>query len=289
MSTVRSMHANESHETVEKEAEIAPSVGMECNDGENKNKKRKTSRQRSEVWDHFTKRMYSIDQASVLCSKLREVSSQLFNEYNGLLKVSQGEGSNFSQSLSVINEDCDDQPHNVLNIETDFQNINMSLALKIGKALGSSKFGLALIGSSKYWFRLRKQQVKYGPESCLHIHGKGFTINALHFDMGVSINCPKCKPRRSPKGATLVGSGLPAKAHFAALLTPLRARPNEILAYAEECQLVKPTDQGYVAVPDQGKYYRYHRRYGHSTDECQAWRKDIEALVQSGQQGNYID
>nr|GMC61445.1 receptor like protein kinase S.2 [Ipomoea batatas] len=121
MSTVRSMHANESHETVEKEAEIAPSVGMECNDGENKNKKRKTSRQRSEVWDHFTKRMYSIDQASVLCSKLREVSSQLFNEYNGLLKVSQGEGSNFSQSLSVINEDYDDQPHNVLNIETDFQ------------------------------------------------------------------------------------------------------------------------------------------------------------------------
>nr|GMD43967.1 zinc finger BED domain-containing protein RICESLEEPER 2-like [Ipomoea batatas] len=49
MSTVRSMHANESHETVEKEAEIAPSVGMECNDGENKNKKRKTSRQRSEI------------------------------------------------------------------------------------------------------------------------------------------------------------------------------------------------------------------------------------------------
>nr|GMD47235.1 zinc finger BED domain-containing protein RICESLEEPER 2-like [Ipomoea batatas] len=121
MSTVRSMHVDESHETVQKEPEIAPSVGMECNDGENKNKKRKTSRQRSEVWDHFTKRMYSIDQASVLCSKLREVTSQLFNEYNELLKVSQGEGSNFSQSLSVINEDCDDQPHNVLNIETDFQ------------------------------------------------------------------------------------------------------------------------------------------------------------------------
>nr|GMC93684.1 reverse transcriptase domain-containing protein [Ipomoea batatas] len=91
------------------------------------------------------------------------------------------------------------------------------------------------------------------------------------------------KPRRSPKGATLVGLCLPGKAHFATLLTPLRARPSEILAYAEECQLVKPTDQGYVAVPDQGKYYRYHGRYGYSTDECQAWRKEIEALVQSGQ------
>ncbi|XP_031095210.1 uncharacterized protein LOC115999502 [Ipomoea triloba] len=57
----------------------------------------------------------------------------------------------------------------------------------------------------------------------------------------------------------------------------------------KECQLVKPTEQGYVAVPDQGKYCRYHRRYGHSTDECQAWIKEIEALVQSGQLGNYID
>nr|GMD42517.1 uncharacterized protein LOC109165229 [Ipomoea batatas] len=55
MSTVRSMHDDE---TVQKEPEIAPtppSVGTECNDEDNKNKKRKISRQRSEVWDHFTK------------------------------------------------------------------------------------------------------------------------------------------------------------------------------------------------------------------------------------------
>ncbi|XP_031120336.1 zinc finger BED domain-containing protein RICESLEEPER 2-like [Ipomoea triloba] len=56
--------------------------------------------------DFCFKKMYSVDQASVLCSKLKEVTS---------------EGNNFSQSLSVINEDCEDEPHNVLNIETDFQ------------------------------------------------------------------------------------------------------------------------------------------------------------------------
>ncbi|XP_031116702.1 uncharacterized protein LOC116020364 [Ipomoea triloba] len=84
-------------------------------------------------------------------------------------------------------------------------------------------------------------------------------------------------------------SRLPAKVPFVAPFTPLKARPSEILAYAEECQLVKPTDQGYVVVPDQGKYFRYHRWYGHSTNECQAWRKEIETLIQSGQLGNYID
>ncbi|XP_031124184.1 zinc finger BED domain-containing protein RICESLEEPER 2-like [Ipomoea triloba] len=53
-----------------------------------------------------------------------EVTNQLFNKYHELLKVSQGEGSNFSQSLSAINEDCEDELHNlnnVLNIEIDFQ------------------------------------------------------------------------------------------------------------------------------------------------------------------------
>nr|GLL39540.1 uncharacterized protein LOC109183154 [Ipomoea trifida] len=92
--------------------------------------------------------------------------------------------------------------------------------------------------------------------------------------------------RRSPKGAA---PRLPAKSPITTPLTSLKARPSEILVYAEECQLVKPANQGYIVVPDQEKYCRYHRRYGHSTDECQAWRKEIEALLQPGQLGNYID
>nr|GMD47455.1 uncharacterized protein LOC109183154 [Ipomoea batatas] len=71
---------------------------------------------------------------------------------------------------------------------------------------------------------------------------------------------PRALPPWAPHPST--------KASFATPLTPLKVRPIEILAYAEECQLVKPSDQGYVAVPDHGKYYR--RQYGHSTDECQA-------------------
>nr|GMC61447.1 chromosome transmission fidelity protein 18 homolog [Ipomoea batatas] len=86
MSTVRSMHANESHETVEKEAEIAPSVGMECNDGENKNKKRKTSRQRSEVWDHFTKMNSVLADSKPKCLVIDEIDGAL-NDGKGAVEV----------------------------------------------------------------------------------------------------------------------------------------------------------------------------------------------------------
>nr|GMC51196.1 uncharacterized protein LOC109183973 [Ipomoea batatas]GMC86778.1 uncharacterized protein LOC109183973 [Ipomoea batatas] len=52
MSTMRSMYT---HDTVEKEPKIAPTVETKYNDEENQNKKRKISRPRFEVWDHFTR------------------------------------------------------------------------------------------------------------------------------------------------------------------------------------------------------------------------------------------
>nr|GMD97770.1 uncharacterized protein LOC109183154 [Ipomoea batatas] len=38
-----------------------------------------------------------------------------------------------------------------------------------------------------------------------------------------------------------------------------------------------------------GELLLIHCRYGHNTGECQAWRKEIEALIQSGQLGSFID
>lgn len=74
-------------------------------------------------------------------------------------------------------------------------------------------------------------------------------------------------------------------------LTPLNAKPSEILTYDEECQVVKILETYPRDFPGQDleKFNRLHLRYEHNTDECQAWRKEIEALIQSGQLGNFID
>ncbi|XP_019179508.1 PREDICTED: uncharacterized protein LOC109174703 [Ipomoea nil] len=74
-------------------------------------------------------------------------------------------------------------------------------------------------------------------------------------------------------------------------LTPINARPSEVLVYAEQCQMVKFPEPRAPSIPAEGRgrYCRFHRRPGHNTDECQAWRKEIEALIQSGHLGNFID
>nr|GMC99802.1 Transposon Ty3-G Gag-Pol polyprotein [Ipomoea batatas] len=40
---------------------------------------------------------------------------------------------------------------------------------------------------------------------------------------------------------------------------------------------------------DMSKYCKYHRCHGHNTNDCQAWRKEIERLIQAGKLGNFID
>nr|GLL37824.1 uncharacterized protein LOC109171091 [Ipomoea trifida] len=72
--------------------------------------------------------------------------------------------------------------------------------------------------------------------------------------------------------------------------TPLRAPPSDILAYAEECHLVRtPDPRPDPSGADMSKYCKYHRCHGHNTNDCQAWRKEIERLLQAGMLGNFID
>nr|GMD40991.1 uncharacterized protein LOC109171091 [Ipomoea batatas] len=72
--------------------------------------------------------------------------------------------------------------------------------------------------------------------------------------------------------------------------TPLRAPPSDILAYAEECHLVRtPDPHPNPSGADMSKYCKYHRCHGHNTNDCQAWRKEIERLIQAGKLGNFID
>nr|GMD70612.1 uncharacterized protein LOC109171091 [Ipomoea batatas] len=72
--------------------------------------------------------------------------------------------------------------------------------------------------------------------------------------------------------------------------TPLRAPPNDILAYAEECHMVKaPDPRPDPPGADMSKYCKYHRCHGHNTNDCQAWRKEIERLIQAGKLRNFID
>nr|GMC60141.1 uncharacterized protein LOC109171091 [Ipomoea batatas] len=72
--------------------------------------------------------------------------------------------------------------------------------------------------------------------------------------------------------------------------TPLRAPPSDILAYAEECHLVRtPDPRPDPSGADMSKYCKYHRCHGHNTNDCQAWRKEIERLIQAGKLGNFID
>ncbi|XP_019197081.1 PREDICTED: uncharacterized protein LOC109190936 [Ipomoea nil] len=57
-----------------------------------------------------------------------------------------------------------------------------------------------------------------------------------------------------------------------------------------KCQLVKTF--GPNPVPpgaDTTRYCKFHRRYGHATNDCQAWRKEIEFLIQAGKLTNFID
>ncbi|XP_031090847.1 uncharacterized protein LOC115995836 [Ipomoea triloba] len=72
--------------------------------------------------------------------------------------------------------------------------------------------------------------------------------------------------------------------------TPLRDPPNDILAYAEECHMVRtPDPRPDPPGVDMSKYCKYHRCHGHNTNDCQAWKKEIERLIQAGKLGNFID
>lgn len=80
------------------------------------------------------------------------------------------------------------------------------------------------------------------------------------------------------------------KTHHLVLFTPLRAPPSYILAYAEECNIVRTPDPR-LDPPgvDMTKYCKYHCCHGHDTNDCQAWRKEIERLIHASKLENFID
>nr|GLL49666.1 uncharacterized protein LOC109171091 [Ipomoea trifida] len=99
-------------------------------------------------------------------------------------------------------------------------------------------------------------------------------------------NKPHAGPRMPPWAPVPPSGRAPHLVPF----TPLRAPPSDILAYAEECQLVRtPDPRPDPSGADMSKYCKYHRCHGHNTNDCQAWRKEIERLIQAGMLGNFID
>nr|GLL25283.1 uncharacterized protein LOC109171091 [Ipomoea trifida] len=101
---------------------------------------------------------------------------------------------------------------------------------------------------------------------------------------------PGSKPHagsRMPPWAPAPPSG---RAPHLVPFTPLRAPPSDILAYAEECHLVRtPDPRPDPSGADMSKYCKYHRCHGHNTNDCQARRKEIERLIQAGKLGTFID
>nr|GLL37092.1 uncharacterized protein LOC109171091 [Ipomoea trifida] len=99
-------------------------------------------------------------------------------------------------------------------------------------------------------------------------------------------NKPHAGPRMPPWALAPPSGRAPHLIPF----TPLRAPLSDILAYAEECQLVRtPDPRPDPSGADMSKYCKYHRCHGHNTNDCQAWRKEIERLIQAGMLGNFID
>ena len=62
--------------------------------------------------------------------------------------------------------------------------------------------------------------------------------------------------------------------------------------------LIKVKDQGYFQDPpqnrtllerkNQGKYYHFHRNYGHNIDECRILKDEIEAFICKGHMSRYV-
>ncbi|XP_019175766.1 PREDICTED: uncharacterized protein LOC109171091 [Ipomoea nil] len=101
---------------------------------------------------------------------------------------------------------------------------------------------------------------------------------------------PWAPPAPAPARATTSAPPAARPAPRIAPFTPLIAPPSDILAYAEECQLVKTFGPNPIPLgADTTRYCKFHRRYGHATNDCQAWRKEIEFLIQAGKLTNFID
>nr|GLL49765.1 uncharacterized protein LOC109171091 [Ipomoea trifida] len=101
---------------------------------------------------------------------------------------------------------------------------------------------------------------------------------------------PGNKPHAGPRMPPWAPAPPSGRAPHLIPFTPLRAPPRDILAYAEECHLVRtPDPRPDPSGADMSKYCKYHRCHGHNTNDCQAWRKEIERLIQAGMLGNFID
>ncbi|XP_020230239.1 uncharacterized protein LOC109811017 [Cajanus cajan] len=71
--------------------------------------------------------------------------------------------------------------------------------------------------------------------------------------------------------------------------TPLSAPRVHILEEASNTNLITLPAPGHSpSSADKSKHYRYHRNYGHTTEECRTLRDRIEELVQGGHLGQYV-
>ncbi|XP_020240412.1 uncharacterized protein LOC109819191 [Cajanus cajan] len=71
--------------------------------------------------------------------------------------------------------------------------------------------------------------------------------------------------------------------------TPLNAPRVHILEEASNSNLLDLPPPGHTPnSADKSKHCRYHRNYGHTTDECRTLRDRIEELIQAGHLGHYV-
>ncbi|XP_020232499.1 uncharacterized protein LOC109812852 [Cajanus cajan] len=71
--------------------------------------------------------------------------------------------------------------------------------------------------------------------------------------------------------------------------TPLNATRVHILEEANNTNLITLPPPGYSPNSvDKSKHCRYHRNYGHTTEECRTLKDRIEELIQGGHLGQYV-
>ncbi|KAK3035938.1 hypothetical protein RJ639_031361 [Escallonia herrerae] len=74
-------------------------------------------------------------------------------------------------------------------------------------------------------------------------------------------------------------------------LTPLTARPSQILHEIKDKQILEKPDKMRSAPSkrDRNLWYRYHNDHGHTTDNCESLKRAIEALIKREHLRGYIN
>ncbi|CAB4283343.1 unnamed protein product [Prunus armeniaca] len=98
------------------------------------------------------------------------------------------------------------------------------------------------------------------------------------------------KRRKGELGSsTRKGDTRPEKHNQYTNYTPLNKSKDEIFALiASELPNTKRARFPYRGRRDEGKYCKYHRDYGHHTDDCYQLKEEIEALIRQGKLKEYV-